>query len=361
MAKLNLLGLLPAYDGGGAEKVMLTYLQNNKSEFIDFSLFVSNASGPFKGKKINSSLDYNFKRFLYCIPKLLLVIKKYKINILFSTFPHISVILILLKLVRLHRCVVVVRQPNEIKKSLSGSIKYILLRALYISLIHRSDLLIVTSTFMKNEINILNNKIKNIKLIRNPVPFKNIRKRVLPVATNKDKIRLIYVGRLAYQKGVDIILNIIRYTNNLELLVLGKGSELLNLKKIVKEKKIENKIKFMGFVNKPNNLIAGSDYFILPSRWEGLPNSALESLTLGTPVITFDRVNGLKDLKNKTVKDSIIFCSNEEDMKRKINLLNKRIDFKNPKLRKNLLTEFNTPEQYQAKLNNAILKLNEKK
>ena len=116
----------------------------------------------------------------------------------------------------------------------------------------------------------------------------------------------------------------------------------------------------MGFVDEPNNLIAGSDYFILPSRWEGLPNCALESLTLGTPVITFDRINGLRDLKNKIVTDSIIFCSNEEDMKRQINLLKKRDDFKKPKLRKNLLKEYNNAKRYQAKLNNAILKLNAK-
>ncbi len=236
MVKLNLLGLLPAYSGGGAEKVMLTYIKNNKNDSIAFKLFVSDASGSFKSKKIKNSIEFNFKRFFYCIPKLLSEIKKYNINILFSTFPHVSVIIILLKLVRLHNCIVVVRQPNEIKKSLSGNIKYIFLKFLYISLIHKSDLLIVTSKFMENEISILNSKIKNIQLIRNPVPVKDIRKGVLPVATNKNIIRLIFVGRLAYQKGLDILLNIISNINGLELLVLGTGTELLKLKKLQKKK-----------------------------------------------------------------------------------------------------------------------------
>ena len=41
MVKLNLLGLLPAYSGGGAEKVMQTYIKNNKNDSIAFKLFVS--------------------------------------------------------------------------------------------------------------------------------------------------------------------------------------------------------------------------------------------------------------------------------------------------------------------------------
>ena len=360
MPKLNLLGLLPAYYGGGAEKVMLMYFNKNQNELLSFKLFVSNASGPLKYKFNQNNIEFRHKRFLYSIPKLLEEIKKNKINVLFSTFPNISVIIILLKLLRLHKCAIIVRQPNELEKSLSGSLKLSFLKFLYTKIIHKSDLIIVTSRYMKKEIYALNKKIKNIHLIRNPVNVKEIRTRVRPATTNKNIIRLIFVGRLVYQKGIDIVLNVIGNVTGLELIILGDGKERENLKRIVKEKCLGNKVSFLGFVDNPNNLIAGADYFILPSRWEGLPNSVLESLALGTPVIAFNRINGLKDYKNKLEKNSIIFCLNEKDLEKKLNKLKKRSDYNKPKLRKNLLKEFSNPMQYQVKLNTAILKLNEK-
>ena len=66
---------------------------------------------------------------------------------------------------------------------------------------------------------------------------------------------------------------------------------------------INNKVKFIGFSQNANSYIAGADYFLLPSRWEGLPNVVLESLVLGTPVISFKKIVGLHDIiplvKNK--------------------------------------------------------------
>ena len=355
----NLLALLPGYYGGGAEKVMLTYVTANKNKFISFKLFVSNAEGPLKKKNGNEKVELRYKKFIYSIPKLLMEIRKNKISILFSSFPNISVLIIFLKLLGLHNCSIVVRQPNEIKKSLSGNLKLFFLRYLYIKLIHKTDLLIVTSNYMKSEIKTLNSKIKKVQILRNPVHIKKLRMGVRPVATKKDTIRLIYVGRLVYQKGLDIILKILANKPKLELLILGEGKELSNLKKIVSNENFLSRVKFLGYINYPNNLISGSDYFILPSRWEGLPNCALESLGLGTPVITFNRINGLQDYKKSTKRNSIIFCSDEKDLSEKLNNLKKRKDYRNPKLRENLLKDFNDPKKYQIKLNTAILKLND--
>ena len=42
--------------------------------------------------------------------------------------------------------------------------------------------------------------------------------------------------------------------------------------------------------------IAGADAFLMPSRWEGMPNAALESLACGTPVIATPQSGGLPEL-----------------------------------------------------------------
>ena len=62
------------------------------------------------------------------------------------------------------------------------------------------------------------------------------------------------------------------------------------------------------------SFIAGADAFLLSSRWEGMPNVVLESLSLGTPVIGFNCPGGLSDLLNITREGSIKTCNNEFEM-----------------------------------------------
>ena len=82
--------------------------------------------------------------------------------------------------------------------------------------------------------------------------------------------------------------------------------EYLDLLKKVKNLNIEDKVKFLGKILKPYDLVAGADYFILPSRWEGLPNCVLESLALGTPVLSYDCPTGPSELLGKESPQSLI-------------------------------------------------------
>ena len=98
---------------------------------------------------------------------------------------------------------------------------------------------------------------------------------------------------------------------------------------MVKNLDIEDNIKFFGEISKPYRLIAGSDYFILPSRWEGLPNSVLESLALGTPVLSTKQIYSLNDFKKNISNESIQLFNNIKDLSNKISTLKKRKDYKN--------------------------------
>jgi glycosyltransferase involved in cell wall biosynthesis len=59
---------------------------------------------------------------------------------------------------------------------------------------------------------------------------------------------------------------------------------------------IEGQVKFTGFVDNPWVYFAASDAFLLPSRWEGMPNAALEALALGVPVIATPESGGVAEL-----------------------------------------------------------------
>ena len=106
--------------------------------------------------------------------------------------------------------------------------------------------------------------------------------------TKRDKIKLLYVGRIKVEKGVYSLIDIfkkIKYSEkDLSLTLIGQGN---------KPKEASNKIKFLEPISAKNNLIEQydqHDIFILPSYTEGHPQALIESLVRQRPVVVFEEI-----------------------------------------------------------------------
>ena len=139
--------------------------------------------------------------------------------------------------------------------------------------------------------------------------------------------------------------------------IIGEGIEKYHLEKLIQQYKINDKISFLGHLDNPYAYVAGADYFVLPSRWEGLPNVVLESLALGTPVITTKEISGLEDLKYNIIKKNLILCKTIKDIFSLLLNLHERKDYKNPLLRKSLMKNYNSQTEYSKKVSNFIEKI----
>jgi len=112
------------------------------------------------------------------------------------------------------------------------------------------------------------------------------------VLTNaRQPLRLIYIGRLAREKGLYEMLQGLHLARELgvdaRLTVAGQGAEEDRLQRYAVALGIAHRVTFTGpvFGADKVNLLAGADAMLLPSYSEGLPYALLEAMAAGVPVI----------------------------------------------------------------------------
>jgi len=108
-----------------------------------------------------------------------------------------------------------------------------------------------------------------------------------------------FLGRLHPQKGVDLLLEAftdvaLRHPRAL-LIIAGKGPMMAELVDKTNRRRIQDQVRFLGESDDPDQFLAALDLLALPSRWEGMPNAALEAMARGRPVVA-TRVGGTPEL-----------------------------------------------------------------
>ncbi len=105
-------------------------------------------------------------------------------------------------------------------------------------------------------------------------------------------LRLVYIGRIAREKGLYETLQGMRLAHELgveaRLVIAGSGAEEVRLRRYAQALGIAARTCFVGpvFGADKVKLLAGADVMILPSYSEGLPYALLEAMAAGVPVIT---------------------------------------------------------------------------
>lgn len=148
-------------------------------------------------------------------------------------------------------------------------------------------------------------KAKNIHYIPNGVETDKFRPSQI---SSQAKFKVLFIGRLNYHKGFDILLKLIEIINhneeflkNIEFSIIGNG--VLRHRAQDLEKRYQN-VEYLGQIN--HEALPGfyslSSLLIMPSRWEGMPLVALEAQSCGLPIVVSD-IPGLQEiaLNNKSV------------------------------------------------------------
>ena len=115
------------------------------------------------------------------------------------------------------------------------------------------------------------------------------------VGVGPDTPLAVCVGRVTRQKGQDVLLSAWQSVHGAELAIVGDGDLLPSLRALDVPG-----VRFVGAVDDVRVWLAAADLVVLPSRWEGLPLTALEALATGRPVVASD-VPGLAEVITPSV------------------------------------------------------------
>lgn len=122
-----------------------------------------------------------------------------------------------------------------------------------------------------------------------------VRDRVKKELGLEDKYVIGHVGRFHYAKNHEYLLRVFaalcqRGRKPYALLLLGEGDKMEEMKQLAGELAIEDRVYFAGNKGNVFDYYQAMDYFVYPSRYEGLPGTVLEAQVSGLRCLISDSI-----------------------------------------------------------------------
>jgi glycosyltransferase involved in cell wall biosynthesis len=125
-------------------------------------------------------------------------------------------------------------------------------------------------------------------------------------------VRLLFVGRFNAFKNVETLLEAVGHlknmgVNNFELQLIGDGERRSSLERLAVEKELTRQVHFLGWVDREAivDRYRQADLFVTATTWEGMPNTVLEGMACGLPVVA-TRASGLEELVREGVNGYLV-------------------------------------------------------
>lgn len=176
--------------------------------------------------------------------------------------------------------------------------------------------------------------LKNTKVISNPI---NIKDYVGLALKSKKANKIVSVARLMPQKNLKMLIDafneIINEQNSNKLFIYGEGLSRNDLQNHINNLGLQESVILAGNSVDVFNDIKDAKIFVLPSNYEGMPNSLIEAMCLGLPVIS-TKVSGAEELIEDGKNGLLIDINDKEQLVNKLELLLSDEELRN-KLAKN--------------------------
>ena len=304
----RVLFVISSLNTGGAQRAVSNIVTNLPNDW-EIDILLNNAENityPYRGNLVDlgipepsdrGNVTYQFKVLLKRFKALKRLKKTQSYDACISFLESANIVNILTG--RKH-CKTIVSVRTFISRSHSGS--FILKCRNFVSryLYNRANHVVALSKGVELDLT------KNLRVlpdiastIYNGFPIENIRIKA-GLRVQSQIFTFITVGRCEQEKGqwhlIRAFSALSKKYGDCRLVVLGVGSYIDYLQKLIDEYGLCDKVILKGFVENPFAELVSADVFVFPSLFEGFGNTLLEAMVCGLPVIATDFRYGTREI-----------------------------------------------------------------
>lgn len=169
--------------------------------------------------------------------------------------------------------------------------------------------------------------LKNVKNIYNPVNIAYIDNRLEEQGQDTGYRYILAAGSMGddYIKQFDKLMEAYAASvlpgAGIKLVIIGQGSRKTALQELSEKMGLKEKVIFKGFQENPYVYMRNALFFVLSSKYEGLPMVMLESLACGTPVVSFDCFTGPSEIIVHEENGLLIEDQNMQELTKGMNVM----------------------------------------
>jgi glycosyltransferase involved in cell wall biosynthesis len=302
--------VLPSLRVGGAERVITTILNELANDPLDLHLALLQREGPFLNQLSPAVTvhDLGVRRALHAAPALRRLICRLQPEVVLASAFRLNLLTTLLKPTLPRGTRLVVREVTILDSLLGTGWRSRVLSAVASRAFRNANAIVCQTDAMRNEFEQqLGMRHEQLVTIFNPVDFTAIRElsseHDSPFSDAGPGPHVVGVGRLDPAKGFDRLLQavpaLLGRHPHARVWLVGDGPEAESLRRLAVEQGITDHVRFVGMQRNPYVWMKHADLFVLPSRYEGLPNSLLEATALGCPTVALDHPGGTWEIMSR--------------------------------------------------------------
>ncbi len=327
MKKINILQLITGLGVGGAEKAVLELVKNSNNDCFHHHIIGLSKSAAldfkFKEEGIETIILNKDKSLIDFVGMVFYVndfVKKNKIDIIHAHMSHAMFVAAVTKSLQPHIKIVFTAHSINVGSKLRESMIFLL------KPFRNADII-----FSKDQLD--SKYISNYFVIPNGVNLDDYKQNI----EKFNKFTFLAIGSLREPKNHMHLITCAKFLKSkyeFQILIAGDGPLRYELERKIELYELQDYVKLLGLRSDVSELLNKAHCFVMPSLWEGMPISILESGASNLPVIStpvgtipslIDDSNGYLAVENDFCKVMEHVINNYEEARIRATILYQKV------------------------------------